>query len=66
LGTTLAVYPIAAVVPAAKRVGAKIVIVNAEPTEMDYLADMVLRESISEVLPLLVGGAGQLPIPPDR
>ena len=60
VGTTLAVYPIANVVPSAKRVGAKIVIVNGEPTEMDHLADMVLRESISEVLPKLVGGASGL------
>lgn len=57
IGTTLAVYPIAAVVPAAKRIGARVVIINAEPTEMDDLADMVLRHSISEVLPMLVGGA---------
>ena len=34
IGTTLAVYPIAAVVPSAQRVGAKIAIINAEPTEM--------------------------------
>jgi NAD-dependent deacetylase len=61
VGTTLAVYPIAAVVPAAKRVGARVVIVNGEPTEMDDMADMVLRHSISEVLPMLVGGAQNVP-----
>ena len=60
IGTTLAVYPIAAVVPAAKRAGARIVIINAEPTEMDDIADVVLRESISKVLPLLVSGADNL------
>ena len=60
VGTTLAVYPIAAVVPAAKSAGARIVIVNAEPTEMDYLADMVLRRSISEVLPQICGGVPRL------
>jgi NAD-dependent deacetylase len=60
IGTTLAVYPIAAVVPAAKRTGARVVIVNAEPTEMDEIADVVLRHSISEVLPLLCEGAAQL------
>lgn len=60
IGTTLAVYPIAGVVPAAKRVGAKIVIINAEPTEMDDLADMVLRASIGDVVPKIVGGAAAL------
>jgi NAD-dependent deacetylase len=54
IGSTLAVYPIAAVVPVAKRAGARIVILNAEPTEMDEIADAVLRGSISEILPRLV------------
>ena len=54
IGTTLAVYPIAGVVPIAKSAGARIVILNAEPTEMDDLADAVLRGSISEILPRLV------------
>ena len=56
VGTTLAVYPIANVVPVAKSSGARVIIVNAEPTDMDHLADAVLRESISEVLPMIVGG----------
>jgi NAD-dependent deacetylase len=55
IGSTLGVYPIAAVVPIAKRCGARIAIVNAEPTEMDELADAVLRGSIGEILPRLVG-----------
>ena len=54
IGTTLTVYPIAGVVPAAKRARARVVILNAEPTEMDYLADAVLRGSISEIMPRLV------------
>ncbi len=56
LGTTLAVYPIAEVVPLAASRGAGIVIVNQEPTEMDDLADVLLRGSLSEVLPALVEG----------
>lgn len=60
VGTTLAVYPIAAVVPAAKSAGARVVIINAEATEMDHLADMVLRKSISEVLPTICGGKARL------
>ena len=54
-------YPIAAVLPSAKRVGAKIVVVNGEPTEMDHLADLAIRESISEVMPLAVNGEKNLP-----
>ena len=33
--------------------GAKVVIVNAEPTEMDDIADVVVRGSIGEILPQL-------------
>jgi len=54
VGTTLGVYPVANVVPLAKRHGARIVILNAEPTEMDDLADAVIRGSISQLLPVLV------------
>ncbi len=55
IGSTLSVFPIAGVVPVAKRAGAKIVIVNAEPTEMDGLADALIRGPIGEILPVLVG-----------
>jgi NAD-dependent deacetylase len=55
VGTSLQVYPIASVVPLAKRAGARVVIVNAEPTPFDDLADAVFNDSISEVLPKLVG-----------
>jgi len=55
VGTKLSVWPIAGVVPVAKEAGARVVIVNAEPTEMDELADAVLRGSISELLPRVVG-----------
>lgn len=55
VGTKLSVWPIAGVVPLAKEAGARVVILNAEPTEMDQLADMVLRGSISGLLPQLVG-----------
>ena len=45
----------ARVVPIAKQAGARIVIVNGSPTEMDDLADVVVNGSISEVLPRIVG-----------
>jgi NAD-dependent deacetylase len=54
IGSTLAVYPIANVVPVAKQSGARVVIVNAEPTEMDVIADVVLRGSIADILPRIV------------
>jgi NAD-dependent deacetylase len=54
VGSTLSVYPIAGVVPLAKEQGARVVIVNAEPTAMDNMADAVLRGSISEILPQIV------------
>jgi NAD-dependent deacetylase len=56
IGTTLMVYPVAGAVPLAKSANAKIVIINAEPTPMDDLADAVLRQPIGEVLPKVVNG----------
>ncbi len=55
IGTTLAVYPIAEVVPIAARNGAKVIIINAEPTAMDSLADVVIQASIADVLPTVLG-----------
>ncbi|MFL6205009.1 MAG: SIR2 family NAD-dependent protein deacylase [Acidimicrobiales bacterium] len=54
VGTTLAVFPVADVVPLAVAHGAPVVILNGEPTAMDDLADVLLRGSISDVLPALV------------
>ena len=56
VGSTLGVYPVAAMVPVAVRHGAALVVINGSPTEMDHLADVVVRGSISEVLPRIVGG----------
>lgn len=55
VGTSLGVYPIASVVPIAHAHGARVIIVNGEPTPFDHLADAVVGGSISDVLPLLVG-----------
>ncbi len=54
VGSTLAVAPINGVVPVARRHGARIVILNGSPTEMDALADEVLLARIGETLPRLV------------
>lgn len=54
VGTTLQVYPVAHAVPLAKSNGARVVIVNAQPTQFDGLADAVLREPIGQVLPAIL------------
>ena len=51
IGTSLQVYPVAGLVPIAARAGARVVIINAEPTPLDDLADAVIRQAIGEVLP---------------
>jgi len=61
VGTSLQVYPIAGAVPAAKRAGARVVIVNAQPTPFDGIADAVLRAPIGEVLPRILEDAGAGP-----
>ncbi len=53
VGTSLQVYPIAGALPAARTAGARIVIVNAQPTPFDDIADAVYREPIGTVLPQL-------------
>ena len=53
IGSTLQVFPAAGLVPQAREVGARIVIVNAQPTAMDDLADAVLRGTIGELLPAI-------------
>lgn len=54
VGSTLSVYPVAGCVPAARANGARVVIVNGSPTALDDHADVVVRDSISTVLPQLV------------
>jgi NAD-dependent deacetylase len=54
VGSSLGVYPAAGVVPAAVGAGAKLVIVNAQPTPFDDDADVVVPQPISESLPQIV------------
>jgi len=54
IGSTLQVYPVAAVVPRAKSAGARIIILNAEATRFDGIADVVIRQRIGDVLPALI------------
>ncbi|MDF3010280.1 MAG: npdA, partial [Burkholderiales bacterium] len=57
VGTSLQVYPVAGAVDMARAAGAKIVIVNAQPTPFDEIADAVFNTSISETLPAILGSA---------
>ena len=54
IGTSLQVYPIAGAVELASAAGAKIVILNAEPTPFDDAADAVIRDPIGATLPQLL------------
>ena len=64
VGTSLQVYPVAGTVEVARAAGAKIVIVNAEPTPFDGVADAVFNDSISVVLPRLLGPGSGAHSPP--
>ncbi|HEV3008203.1 MAG TPA: Sir2 family NAD-dependent protein deacetylase [Burkholderiales bacterium] len=59
VGSTLQVYPVAGAVDIARGAGAKIIIVNAQPTPYDEVADAVLPASISEILPAILGSASR-------
>ena len=56
IGSSLSVFPVASAVPLAKQAGARLVIVNAEPTQFDAIADAVFRAPIGEILPQIVSG----------
>jgi NAD-dependent deacetylase len=59
VGSTLQVYPVAGAVDIARQAGAKVIIVNAQPTAFDDVADAVLPGSISEILPAILGTASR-------
>lgn len=52
-GSSLSVFPAANVVPRAKSAGARVVILNGEPTKMDRFADAMVLGPLSETLPAL-------------
>ena len=54
IGTTLQVHPVAGTVDVARAAGARLIIVNAQPTPFDDVADVVFREPISELLPKVI------------
>lgn len=54
-GSSLVVYPAAAIPQAAKRCGARLILINRDETPLDGQADLVLRGEIGAILPTLVG-----------
>ena len=50
LGSSLVVYPAAGFPITAKRNGARLVIVNRDPTDQDELADLVIHAGIGAVM----------------
>ena len=55
IGSSLVVYPAAGFPAIAKQNGARLVIINREPTGMDDIADLVLHEQIGDALGDAVG-----------
>lgn len=53
VGSSLVVYPAAHIPSAAVESGAALIVVNAEPTPLDRLAEVVIRGRAGEVLPEL-------------
>lgn len=54
IGSSLVVWPAAGFPLMAKRNGAKLAIVNREPTDLDDIADLVVREDIGDVFSPLI------------
>ena len=54
VGSSLVVEPAASLPRAASRAGARLIIVNRDPTPLDGMADAVVRGEIGAVLPALV------------
>ena len=59
VGTSLVVYPAADVPLMALRTGARMIVVNAEPTPFDRLAEVVIHGRAGEVLPQIVALIGE-------
>ena len=55
IGSSLVVWPAAGFPALAKRNGARLVILNREPTELDEIADLVVHEDIGDTLEPFIG-----------
>ena len=54
IGTSALVYPAAGLVQVARQSGARVAIVNPDPTPADELAEWILRGPAGEILPRLL------------
>lgn len=50
MGSSLVVHPAAGLPAAARQSGAKLVIINRDPTDFDHVADLVINRSLGETL----------------
>jgi NAD-dependent deacetylase len=55
IGSSLVVYPAAGFPAVAKQNGSRLVILNREPTDLDYMADLVLNLEIGPTLGAVTG-----------
>jgi NAD-dependent deacetylase len=55
IGSSLVVWPAAGFPMMAKNAGARLVIINREPTDQDHIADLVIHHDIGETLGPFVG-----------
>lgn len=60
IGSSLVVYPAAGLPDVARRAGAKLVIINRDPTDQDAIADAVLHEPIGQTLTQLYEAMSQV------
>jgi len=60
IGTSLVVHPVALLPRTALEAGARLVVVNGEPTPYDHVADAVIRSDIVAALPSLATNVRQM------
>lgn len=53
-GTSLTVHPVAGLPELAVRAGAALIVINAEPTPFDHVADVVLRDDVGVAMTAIV------------
>ena len=55
LGSSLTVYPAAGIPMLARTNGARLVIINREPTDLDHMADLVIHDDLGPIIAAAVG-----------
>ncbi|MFX0086693.1 MAG: NAD-dependent deacetylase [Candidatus Hodarchaeota archaeon] len=60
IGSSLLVYPAASLPSIAVETGAKLLIINFEPTNMDRYADVVIHAKAGELFPKIISGLKQI------